>query len=62
MSDAEDALRGKSPENELLKMASKKVSETMVHWSDVRPSTPYKKPVVEALFIRAVRKALDEEA
>jgi len=60
MSDAEVILRGKSPDAELLKMASKKVSEIMVHQSGIRPSTSYKRPVVEALFIRAMRKVLEE--
>jgi hypothetical protein len=41
-------------------MASKKVSEIMVHQSGIRPSTSYKRPVVEALFIRAMRKVLEE--
>jgi CO/xanthine dehydrogenase FAD-binding subunit len=61
MSDAEAVLRGRSVEEELLKMASQKVSEAMFHWSGVRPSTVYKRPVVEALFMRAIRKALKEE-
>jgi CO/xanthine dehydrogenase FAD-binding subunit len=59
MSEAEVFLRGKSPDEEALKRASFKVSETMIHRSGVRPSTSYKRPVVEALFIRAMRKALE---
>jgi CO/xanthine dehydrogenase FAD-binding subunit len=62
VSDAEAVLKGKSPDEELLKIASKKVSEAMVRWSGVRPSTVYKRPVIESLFMRAMRKALDEEA
>jgi CO/xanthine dehydrogenase FAD-binding subunit len=60
MSDAEAILKGKSPDEELLKMASRKVSQRMIHQSGIRPSTSYKRPVVEALFIRAMRKVLEE--
>jgi len=60
MSDAEAILKGKSPDEGLLKMASRKVSETMIHESGIRPSTSYKRSVVEALFIRAMRKVLEE--
>jgi CO/xanthine dehydrogenase FAD-binding subunit len=60
MSDAEAILKGKSPDEGLLKMASRKVSETMIYQSGIRPSTSYKRPVVEALFIRAMRKVLEE--
>jgi len=61
MSEAEAFLRGKSPDEEVLQKASLKISETMIRESGVRPSTSYKKPVVEALFIRAMRKVLEEE-
>jgi CO/xanthine dehydrogenase FAD-binding subunit len=60
MSDAEAILKGKSPDEGLLKMASRKVSETMIYQSGIRPSTSYKRPVVETLFIRAMRKVLEE--
>jgi CO/xanthine dehydrogenase FAD-binding subunit len=60
MSEAEAFLKGKSPDEEVLQKASLKISETMIHESGVRPSTSYKKPVVEALFKRAMRKALEE--
>jgi len=60
MSDAEAILRGKSPDEELLILASRKVSEAMIHQSGIRPSTSYKRPVVEALFMRAMRKVLEE--
>jgi len=60
MSEAEAFLRGKSSDEEVLQKASLKISETMILGSGVRPSTPYKKPVVEALFKRAMRKALEE--
>ncbi len=59
MSEAEAFLIGKSPDEETLQRASIKVSETMVRRSGVRPSTSYKRPVAEALFIRAVRKAIE---
>jgi CO/xanthine dehydrogenase FAD-binding subunit len=59
MSEAEVFLKGKSPDEEALKRASLKVSETMIHRSGVRPSTSYKRPVVETLFIRAMRKAIE---
>jgi CO/xanthine dehydrogenase FAD-binding subunit len=61
MSDAEAILKGESLNEELLKMASKKVSEAMIQRSGVRPSTSYKKPVIEALFMRAMRNSLKEE-
>jgi CO/xanthine dehydrogenase FAD-binding subunit len=60
MSNAEAVLRKKSPDEEVLRQASQEVSGAMLHWSGVRPSTAYKKPVVEALFVRALRKALGE--
>jgi CO/xanthine dehydrogenase FAD-binding subunit len=59
MSEAETFLKGKSPDEESLQKASLKVTETMIRHSGIRPSTSYKKPVVEALFIRAMRKALE---
>jgi CO/xanthine dehydrogenase FAD-binding subunit len=62
MSNAEAILKGKSPDEGLLKMASRKVSETMIYQSGIRPSTSYKRPVVEALFIRAMRKVLEGSA
>jgi CO/xanthine dehydrogenase FAD-binding subunit len=59
MSEAEAYLRGKSPDEESLQKASLKVSETMIQQSGIRPSTSYKRPVIEALFVRAMRKALE---
>ena len=59
MSDAEAVLVGRKPDVDILKSASKKISEAMIRWSGVRPSTSYKAPVVEALFLRAFRKALE---
>lgn len=60
LSDAEAFLTGKSPDEVLLKTASRKVSEAMIRGSGVRPSTFYKAPVVETLFIRTMRSALKE--
>jgi len=60
MSEAEAFLMGKSPDEEFLRKSSIKVSETMIHRSGVRLSTSYKRPVVEALFVRAIKKALEE--
>jgi len=62
MAEAEATLRGKPPEEELIRMASRKISDAMVRWSGIRPSTSYKAPVVEALFVRALRNALEGSA
>jgi CO/xanthine dehydrogenase FAD-binding subunit len=58
-SEVETFLMGKAPNGEILQKASLMVSETMIHQSGIRPSTSYKRPVVEALFVRAMRKALE---
>jgi len=60
MSEAETFLKGKSLDEELLQRASFKISEAMIQQSGIRPSTSYKRPVVEALFVRAMRKVLEE--
>lgn len=62
MSEAEAFLKGKSPDEEFLQEASLKISEMMVHRSGIRPSTSYKRPAVEALFVRAIKKALEEQS
>jgi CO/xanthine dehydrogenase FAD-binding subunit len=59
MSEAETVLEGKHPDEAGLRLAAHQISETMVRQSGVRPTTSYKKPVVEALFIRAMRKAME---
>jgi CO/xanthine dehydrogenase FAD-binding subunit len=59
MSEAESILRGKTPDEGTLKKAAQCISEAMVQWSGVRPSTTYKAPVVEALFLRCMRQALE---
>ncbi|HSB04460.1 MAG TPA: xanthine dehydrogenase family protein subunit M [Thermodesulfobacteriota bacterium] len=60
MSEAEAALTGKLPNDEGIQAAARKVSETMIRQSGMRPSTAYKKPVVEALVIRAIQEAIEE--
>jgi len=62
MTEVEAMLKGRSPDDESLQIASQKVSEAMIHRTGVRHSTAYKKPVVEALFMRAMKKAPEEGA
>ncbi len=59
-SEAEDILRGKSPDDENLGTASLKISKMMIERTGIRSSTNYKQPVIKHLFIRAMRKALEE--
>jgi carbon-monoxide dehydrogenase medium subunit len=61
ITDAEAILRGKTPNEERLKIASRKISEVMIQHSGIRPTTSYKAPVVEALFMRGFRQALGKE-
>ncbi|HJX60597.1 MAG TPA: xanthine dehydrogenase family protein subunit M [Thermodesulfobacteriota bacterium] len=61
ITDVEAILRGKTPDEERLKIASRKISEVMIQHSGVRPTTSYKAPVVEALFMRGFRQALGKE-
>jgi CO/xanthine dehydrogenase FAD-binding subunit len=61
MSEAESILKGKTPDEGTMKQAAQCISDTMVRWSGVRPSTSYKAPVVEALFLRCMRQALEEK-
>ncbi|HYA90743.1 MAG TPA: xanthine dehydrogenase family protein subunit M [Thermodesulfobacteriota bacterium] len=58
-SEAEDLLRGKTFDEEALRTASLKISETMINRTGIRPSTSYKRPVIEALFVRGMKKALE---
>lgn len=60
MSEVEEFLKGKPPDEAILKTASQKVSGVMVRTSGVRSSTSYKAPVVEALFLRAMRSCLED--
>jgi CO/xanthine dehydrogenase FAD-binding subunit len=59
MSEAERILKERVPDEESLRLAARRVSETVVRWSGVRPSTAYKVPVIEALFLRAMKQALE---
>ena len=59
MPEVEVFLKGESPDEEVLRKASLKISEAMIRQSGIRPSTSYKRPVVEALFLRVMRKALE---
>ena len=59
MSESEGVLKGRTPDEEGLKLAAHRVSETMIRQSGIRPSTSYKKPVIEALLLRAMRGALE---
>jgi CO/xanthine dehydrogenase FAD-binding subunit len=61
ITDVEDILRGKPLDEERLKIASRKISEVMIRHSGVRPTTSYKAPVVETLFMRSLRQALGKE-
>ena len=61
ITEVEAILRGKTPDEERLKIASRKISEVMIQYSGVRPTTSYKAPVVEALFMRGFRQALGKE-
>ena len=56
---AEEVLRGKVPDEELLIEAGLKVSEEMIARTGIRWSTEYKKPVVESLTKRALKEALE---
>ena len=60
MSQAEALLKGNAPDEERLRLAAHQVSEAMIRTSGIRPTTSYKKPVLEALFIRAVKKAVED--
>ena len=60
MSEAEALLKGRSPDEEGLRLAARQISETMIRVSGIRPTTSYKKPVLETLFIRAVKQAVED--
>ncbi len=59
MSEAEEFLKGREPDEASLQKASYLISEAIIRRSGIRPSTSYKRPVIEALFKRAVRQALE---
>ena len=58
--EAEDVLLGKAPSGGLCRQAAEKVSAEMIARTGYRWSTEYKKPVAEALTVRALRKVLEE--
>ena len=58
-SEAEGFLSAKSPDEETLRRTSLKISEIMINRTGIRASTPYKRPVIEALFMRGMRQALE---
>lgn len=55
---AEEAIIGIVPDEEAVGLASSEVGKEMVRAGGVRWSTEYKKPVVNALVKRAIRRAL----
>ena len=59
MSEAESLCTGQTPSDDLLRMVSGKISESVIRWSGIRPSTSYKRPVMESLFLRAFHKAME---
>lgn len=56
----EDMLRGGRPGEDRLRSASLELSEAVIRLSGIRPSTPYKKSVLESLFVRAIQEALED--
>ncbi len=58
-SQVEDFLRKKEPDEKSLQEAALKISAAMINKTGVRPSTSYKRPVIEALFIRGMQKAFE---
>lgn len=60
MREAESLLENQRFDPYRLKVASQRVSSEMIAQSGIRPSTSYKKPVVEALVERSIRKAFEE--
>jgi len=61
MTGAEEILKGRVPDRELIWEAAKKVSSEMVRLSGVRPTTEYKRPAVEGLVMKALTEILLEE-
>lgn len=58
---AEELLRGRTPDEQLLEQAGRAVSAQMIERTGIRWSTEYKQPVVEALTVRALKAALEED-
>jgi CO/xanthine dehydrogenase FAD-binding subunit len=58
MTAAENVLKGKIPDADLVRQAAKEVSAEMIRRSGVRPTTEYKKPAVEGLVTKALSEIL----
>jgi CO/xanthine dehydrogenase FAD-binding subunit len=58
MTAAENVLKGRIPDADLIRQAAKEVSAEMVRRSGVRPTTEYKKPAVEGLVTKALSEIL----
>lgn len=58
MKNAEELLKSKNPDEELIERAARLVSEEMIKQSGIRHSTKYKEPVIQNLTIRAIISAL----
>jgi len=54
MTAAEELVKHEKPREELLWKAAEEVSQEMVRWSGIRPTTEYKRPAVEGLVFRAL--------
>ena len=61
MTAAEEILKGKIPDPDLISKAAKEVSAEMIRRSGVRPTTEYKKPAVEGLVIKALSEILSPD-
>jgi carbon-monoxide dehydrogenase medium subunit len=56
---AEDALKGKKPDDANIRMAAQLASEAAQPTSDTRGSEEYKRSLVKTLAVRALRKAVE---
>lgn len=54
MTDAEDHLRGKIPNEMMIRQAAEMVSKEMIRQSGIRSSTEYKRPAVEGLVVKTL--------
>jgi CO/xanthine dehydrogenase FAD-binding subunit len=61
MTAAEEVLKGKIPDSDLIRQAAKEVSAEMIRRSGIRPTTEYKKPAVEGLMTKALSEILFED-
>lgn len=58
MTDAENHLKGKVPDEAIIREAAEKVSSEMVRQSGIRPTTEYKRPAVEGLVLKTLSRVL----